>query len=64
MEGCWYHYIYRIVCNANGMVYYGVHSTKNLQDGYMGSGSELARAKNIYGADAFHKEILCWCDSR
>lgn len=60
----WHHYIYKIVCDRNGMVYYGVHSTQNLQDGYMGSGSALAQAKKLYGPDAFHKEILCWCDSR
>lgn len=64
METPWHHYIYKIVCTANGMVYYGVHSTKDLQDGYMGSGAELSRAREIYGRDAFRKEILCWCDSR
>lgn len=35
-----------------------------MQDGYFGSGSELAKAKKLYGTSSFHKEILCWCDSR
>lgn len=53
--GRWYHYIYKISCRENGKVYYGVHSTQDLEDGYMGSGAELKRAKDIYGVDAFQK---------
>jgi len=49
------------------MIYVGVHRTHNLQDGYMGSGSELKKAKrkNIerYGEHKFSKQIMEYFDS-
>lgn len=40
-----YHYLYKICCKQNDLVYWGVHSTTNLEDGYMGSGVALSKAK-------------------
>ncbi len=46
------------------MQYVGVHSTDNLDDGYMGSGTYLRNAKKKYGPNSFVKEIIKTFDNR
>lgn len=59
-----YHFIYKTTNNVNGKWYIGVHSTNNLDDGYIGSGVRLLQAVNKYGKEKFTREILYFFDSR
>ena len=58
------HYIYKTTCNVTGKWYVGMHSTSNLEDGYIGSGLRLRRSIRKYGVDNHTKEILEYCNSR
>lgn len=58
-----HYYLYEIKNNIDGKIYVGVHRTKNLDDGYMGSGKIIARAIAKYGVDNFTKTILETFDS-
>lgn len=53
-----YHYFYKIINITNNRFYYGIHSTDNIEDGYMGSGTKLKYAYKKYGMDSFYKEII------
>jgi len=59
-----YHYFYKITNNLNNHFYYGVHSTDDLNDGYMGSGTRLHYAYKKYGIENFTKEILKFFNTR
>lgn len=59
-----YHYFYKITNTINNKIYYGIHSTNDLDDGYMGSGRALIRAFKKYGKENFIKEIIKFFDTR
>ena len=59
-----YHIVYKTINRVNNKYYYGVHSTDNLNDGYLGSGTNLLRAINKYGKESFERVIICMFNDR
>nr|MDA3778656.1 hypothetical protein [Bacteroidales bacterium] len=53
-----YHFIYKTTNLLNGKYYYGMHSTNNLNDGYLGSGKRLRYSINKYGKENHKCEII------
>lgn len=58
----YYRYIYFIRNLENGKTYVGQHTTKNLNDGYFGSGKYLRKAIVKYGKENFNFGIVCFVD--
>lgn len=59
-----YHFIYRITNRINGHYYIGIHSTNDIDDGYMGSGTLMKSALRKYGVKAFDRSIIEICETR
>lgn len=55
--------VYRVTNLVNGKIYTGKHKTKDLHDGYLGSGKILKQAISKYGVGSFSKQILHVCQS-
>lgn len=53
-----YYTVYETRNKIDGKVYIGKHQTKNLDDGYLGSGRVLTRAIKKHGRENFEKRIL------
>lgn len=52
------HIVYKTTHIPSGRYYIGVHSTRILEDGYLGSGRELKTAIEQNGLQAFKREVL------
>jgi hypothetical protein len=59
-----YHFLYKTTNLLNNKYYIGVHSTYNLDDGYLGSGTKLRRSINKYGKENFKIQILEFFENR
>ena len=59
-----YNYIYKTINIINNKFYIGMHSTNNLEDGYIGSGKRLWYSLNKYGKENHKVEILEFYNSR
>jgi hypothetical protein len=64
MEDKMFYYLYEIRNTVNDKIYIGVHQTKDINDGYMGSGTVINKAYEKYGKDKFIKTILEYFDTR
>lgn len=58
-----FYILYKTTNLKNGKIYVGIHSTENMDDGYLGSGTNLKTAIKKYGRDSFTREILKVCSS-
>jgi hypothetical protein len=74
-----YNFTYQTKNTLNGKTYIGVHSTNNINDGYIGNGikskascdsqikrgnsNKFVRAVNKYGYSNFKMEVLCFFDT-
>jgi hypothetical protein len=58
------HYIYKTTCLVTNRYYIGMHSTCNLNDGYLGSGKRLRYSIRKYGIEYHKKEILEFFENR
>jgi predicted XRE-type DNA-binding protein len=59
-----YHFIYKTTNILSGKYYIGMHSTDDIEDGYLGSGNRLRLSVRKYGKENFKREILEFCESR
>lgn len=59
-----YHFTYKTTNIINNKFYYGVHSTYNLDDGYIGSGKLFKLAVRKYKKENFKREIISFYDTR
>ena len=63
MEKKKYYLVYQITNKLNNMIYIGGHVTENINDKYMGSGTNIRKAIKQYGLENFDKSILYCFDN-
>lgn len=59
-----YHIVYLTTNIVNQKMYVGVHSTYNLNDGYLGKGIAIKKSVQKYGRSKFKRQILHFCLTR
>jgi hypothetical protein len=62
-KGEFMHILYKTTNTISGKIYIGVHTTDDLNDGYLGSGTLIKRAIKKYGKEYFEREVLSTYDS-
>ena len=58
------HIIYKTTNSLNHRFYVGMHSTKNIDDGYLGSGRRIKAEIKKYGKENFVREVLEYYPTR
>lgn len=58
-----YYFIYKTTNVLTGRYYYGMHSTDDLNDGYLGSGKRLRYSIRKYGKENHQREIIEFVNS-
>lgn len=53
-----YYTVYRTINLVNGKTYIGRHSTNDISDSYLGSGSRIKSAISKYGSENFVKRYF------
>ena len=64
MEKKKFYFLYQTTNLINSKIYIGMHTTFNLNDGYLGSGKIIKRAIEKYGRENFKRNILFLCSSK
>jgi len=59
-----YHFIYKTTNVLNNKYYYGMHSTDDLNDGYLGSGRRLRYSINKHGEKNHKRKIIEYLPNR
>jgi hypothetical protein len=59
-----YHFIYKTTNVLTERYYFGMHSTDDLDDGYLGSGQRLWYSIRKYGKENHKREITEFCKNR
>ena len=59
-----YNFVYKTTCQITDKYYIGIHSTNNLDDGYLGSGIQLSNSIVKHGKGNHRREILLFTDTR
>ena len=59
-----FYIIYKTINLLDNKYYIGCHQTKELDDGYLGSGKYLKRAISKHGKEKFVREILYICETK
>ena len=58
-----FHLLYKVTNQLNNRFYIGKHSTRILEDGYLGSGKRIRYEVKKYGKENFVREIMEFCES-
>lgn len=58
-----YHFLYKTTNNITEQYYYGIHSTRDITDAYLGSGIRLKHNIRKYGRSNFTRKIIRLFDS-
>lgn len=59
-----YNFVYQTTNITNNKIYIGIHSTNNLDDGYLGSGKRLNDSIKCHGVEKFKRVILEYFETR